>query len=93
MYLYCLLDAVMQEQVAIGQLFWIELILNLTLQVIIPMDDDVTVLNRPVETKYYSPPPDHIHSEVKLNQLVLIIHFYLWAINPTKFWSHTEVLL
>ena len=44
-------------------------------QVIIPMDDDVTVLNRPVETKYYSPPPDHIHSEVKLNQLVLIIHF------------------
>ena len=32
-------------------------------QVIIPMDDDVTVLNRPVETKYYSPPPDHVHAE------------------------------
>ena len=27
------------------------------------MDDDVTVLNRPVETKYYSPPPDHVHAE------------------------------
>ena len=35
-------------------------------QVIIPMDDDVTVLNRPVETKYYSPPPDHVHTEVNL---------------------------
>jgi len=45
LYLYCLLDAVMQEQV------------------VIPLDDDVTVLNRPVETKYYSPPPDHIHTE------------------------------
>jgi len=40
LYLYCLLDAVMAEEV------------------LIPMDDDVTVLNRPVETKYYSPPPD-----------------------------------
>ena len=31
------------------------------IQVVIPMDDDVTVLNRPVETKYYSPPPEHVH--------------------------------
>jgi hypothetical protein len=45
LYLYCLLDSVMQEQV------------------IIPMDDDVTVLNRPVETKYYSPPPQHDHPD------------------------------
>ena len=39
---------------------------NALSQVIIPMDDDVTVLNRPVETKYYSPPPDHVHTEVNL---------------------------
>jgi len=45
LYLYCLLDSVMQEQV------------------VIPMDDDVTVLNRPVETKYYSPPPQHEHPD------------------------------
>ena len=32
-------------------------------QVVIPMDDDVTVLNRPVETKYYSPPPQHEHPD------------------------------
>ena len=45
LFLYCLLDSVMQEQV------------------VIPMDDDVTVLNRPVETKYYSPPPHHDHPD------------------------------
>ena len=45
-------------------------------QVIIPMDDDVTVLNRPVETKYYSPPPDHVHTEVNL-----WLYLYLMSIH------------
>ena len=44
-------------------------------QVIIPMDDDVTVLNRPVETKYYSPPPDHVHTEVGSN--LFLVHIFL----------------
>jgi len=39
MYLYCLLDAVMQEDV------------------ILAADDDVTVLNKPVQTKYYHATP------------------------------------
>eukprot|EP00088_Acartia_fossae_P061443 TRINITY_DN7387_c0_g1_i10.p1 TRINITY_DN7387_c0_g1~~TRINITY_DN7387_c0_g1_i10.p1 ORF type:complete len:178 (-),score=16.65 TRINITY_DN7387_c0_g1_i10:585-1118(-) len=42
-YLYCLLDAVMQEEV------------------ILPAEDDVTVLNKPVQTKYYEPPASHDH--------------------------------
>ena len=44
------------------------------------MDDDVTVLNRPVETKYYSPPPDHVHTEVNL-----------WLV-PIEFISYVNVL-
>jgi len=42
-YLYCLLDAVMQEDV------------------ILPADDDVTVLHKPVQTKYYEQPAVHNH--------------------------------
>ena len=52
------------------------LICKLIFQVIIPMDDDVTVLNRPVETKYYSPPPDHVHTEVNL-----WLYLYLMSIH------------
>lgn len=43
MYLYCLLDAVMKEDV------------------VMPLDDDVTVLNKPVQSKYYEPPVTHNH--------------------------------
>ena len=52
---------------------------NAISQVIIPMDDDVTVLNRPVETKYYSPPPDHVHTEVNLwlVPVEFILHVYV----------------
>ena len=32
-------------------------------QVVLPMDDDVTVLNQPVETKYYSTLPPHDHPD------------------------------
>ena len=41
------------------------------------MDDDVTVLNRPVETKYYSPPPDHVHTEVNLWLVPIEFIFYV----------------
>ena len=42
-YLYCLLDSVMSEDV------------------LMPLDDDVTVLNKPADTKYYTYPPPHDH--------------------------------
>ena len=47
------------------------------------MDDDVTVLNRPVETKYYSPPPDHVHTEVNLwpvpiEFILCVLQFTFW---------------
>jgi len=32
-------------------------------QVVLPMDDDVTVLNQPAETKYYSTLPPHDHPD------------------------------
>ena len=56
------------------------LICKLIFQVIIPMDDDVTVLNRPVETKYYSPPPDHVHTEVNLwlYLYLMSIHYHMY---------------
>ena len=54
---------------------------NALSQVIIPMDDDVTVLNRPVETKYYSPPPDHVHTEVNL--WAVLIEFILCVLQFT----------
>ena len=41
------------------------------------MDDDVTVLNRPFETKYYSPPPDHVHTEVNLWLVPIYFTFYV----------------
>jgi len=43
LYLYCLLDSVMSEDV------------------ILPLDDDVTVLGKPADTKYYTYPPPHDH--------------------------------
>jgi len=43
MYLYCLLDAVMQEPV------------------LVQMDNDVTVLNKPAATGFYEPLPPHSH--------------------------------
>ena len=30
-------------------------------EVILPAEDDVTVLNKPVQTKYYEPPASHDH--------------------------------
>jgi hypothetical protein len=45
LYLYCLLDAVMQEPV------------------LIQMDNDVTVLNKPAATGYYETLPPHSHGD------------------------------